>query len=79
MEKITETPFKHVWHVRETIKDGYDVYLPGFYFVDETQILNGPFNNLESAKKALNHHVETYLQDPNKWFLKQKPSRKEKE
>ncbi|HEY6018406.1 MAG TPA: hypothetical protein VIY48_00445 [Candidatus Paceibacterota bacterium] len=54
---ITETPFKHIWYVREDIKDGDDIYKQGYYFVDETSQLNGPYETLEQTKEELAKYV----------------------
>ena len=35
------------------------VFNPGFYFADETQQLNGPFDTLEEAKRILKLYVES--------------------
>lgn len=55
---MKETPFKHIWHITETAKDGDDIYLPGFYFVNEVQMLDGPYDNLEAARAELASYVE---------------------
>lgn len=56
-KKVYETPFKNIWHLTEDVQDGDDFYSAGFYFVDETQQLNGPYLTLLEANKALKNYI----------------------
>ena len=47
-----------IYVAMEPCKDGEDYYEPGYYFADEAQLLNGPFNSYEECKRALTIYVE---------------------
>ena len=43
-------------HIR-WLPEAYQSYLPGWYYVDEVEMLHGPFNELLDAQRSLNAYV----------------------
>jgi len=53
---------KDIWHLEEreirTTTDYQEMFEAGFYFADETQDFNGPFDTKEQAETALRQYAE---------------------
>lgn len=50
---------KYIWLVEEVTEWGH---MPGFYYIDETEDLIGPYDSCEEAEKAFDYYVKTQLQ-----------------
>jgi len=48
-------------YIEEDVSDGEIIYEKGWYFVNEAEQLEGPFNTQEQAENALREYVEIYL------------------
>ena len=53
----------NIWYNAEFIKDEYVEYPVGYYYSDEADGLNGPFDTLEIAENALKEYSKI-LFDP---------------
>jgi len=52
---------KYIYLNDETRYDYGVEWLPGWYFADETEQLNGPFSTIEEARAAMKTYIETLL------------------
>jgi len=48
---------KYIWQATECIQDGGDIYPVGFYFQNEAEMLDGPYDTLQQAQHALKLYV----------------------
>jgi hypothetical protein len=51
-----KTELKYIWEVADS-----EFFLDGFYYEDETEMFNGPYDTPEEAKEAFDYYVKHYL------------------
>lgn len=58
---IQSKQYKHIWYNEKEINDGWYKNVPytvGWYFSDEIEQLNGPYNTEKEANEALEAYIE---------------------
>jgi len=51
---------KHVIHLSESeVRDNKDIRKPGWYFIDETEQINGPYDSESAAIEALIQYAKS--------------------